>query len=199
MLPPKLAQIIINLTNPPAGARVLDPFCGTGVVLQEALLMGYKVVGTDLETKMVDYAKENIAWLMEKYDLSREVAIEAADATAYKWRQPFDVLASEAYLGRPLARLPSSVDLKAIVQDVNTILKKFLVNLAGQLKSGQRLCLAVPAWHTGKNEFKHLPVLDQLTDMGYNYLEFKHVGKNDLLYYREDQVVARQLLVLSRI
>ena len=35
MLPPKLAQILINLCGIlPEGARVLDPFCGTGVVLQ---------------------------------------------------------------------------------------------------------------------------------------------------------------------
>ena len=54
MLPPKLAQIIINLVNPPSGATVLDPFCGTGVILQEALLMGYDVVGTDIDRRMVD-------------------------------------------------------------------------------------------------------------------------------------------------
>ena len=40
MLPPKLAQILINLCGIlPEGSRILDPFCGTGVVLQEALLM----------------------------------------------------------------------------------------------------------------------------------------------------------------
>src|SRR5579863_3827949 len=52
MLPPKLAQILINLAVGPMVSdkpfrpiRVLDPFCGTGVVLQEALLMGYSVLG----------------------------------------------------------------------------------------------------------------------------------------------------------
>ena len=34
MLPPKLAQILINLCGPlKPGSVVLDPFCGTGVVL----------------------------------------------------------------------------------------------------------------------------------------------------------------------
>src|SRR5262249_8047041 len=81
MLPPKLAQMLINLAVGPAefehiapelsgdvclqpednaklrAARanftVLDPFCGTGVVLQEALLMGYRAYGSDLEARMV--------------------------------------------------------------------------------------------------------------------------------------------------
>ena len=47
MLPPKLAQVLINLCGPLAsGSVVLDPFCGTGVVLQESLLMGYRAYGT---------------------------------------------------------------------------------------------------------------------------------------------------------
>ena len=57
MLPPKLAQTIINLASGPhlPNQTLLDPFCGTGVVLQEALLMGYNVYGTDIEPKMIQY------------------------------------------------------------------------------------------------------------------------------------------------
>ncbi len=64
MLPPKLAQILINLCgNLPAGARLLDPFCGTGVVLQEAALMGYVPYGTDLNERMIEYSQKNLQWL----------------------------------------------------------------------------------------------------------------------------------------
>ena len=48
MLPPKLAQIIVSLSGTQPGQTVLDPFCGTGVVLQEALIMGAIVYGFDL-------------------------------------------------------------------------------------------------------------------------------------------------------
>ncbi len=64
MLPPKLAQILINLCGDlPAGSRLLDPFCGTGVVLQEAALMGYVPYGTDLSERMVEYSLKNLQWL----------------------------------------------------------------------------------------------------------------------------------------
>ena len=87
MLPPKLAQIIINLAvshrHQALGIRkselpdnalslaptILDPFCGTGVLLQEALLMGYNAYGTDLEPRMIDYSKTNLEWLSTVYDL----------------------------------------------------------------------------------------------------------------------------------
>ena len=65
MLPPKLAQILINLCGPlEPSATVLDPFCGTGVVLQEALLMGHRAYGTDINERMIEYSKRNLDWLM---------------------------------------------------------------------------------------------------------------------------------------
>ncbi|HSX18290.1 MAG TPA: DNA adenine methylase [Candidatus Saccharimonadales bacterium] len=203
MLPPKLGQIIINLavghikSQDSSRVRILDPFCGTGVVLQEALLMGYSVLGTDSNERLIEYSKTNIRWLVQKYpNLSGHVSIEIGDATDFKWPR-FSAVASEVYLGRPLNNLPDQAELKKIINDVNTITKKFLLNLAPQLKKGQKVSLAVPAWKT-KTGFKYLPLIDHLTDMGYNRVQFQHVRREDLIYFREDQIVARELLVLEK-
>ncbi len=199
MLPPKLAQIVINLAVPKASekVRILDPFCGTGVILQEALLMGYHVIGTDIEPRMVEYSKANIQWLVQKYpNIEGQVVIEEADATHHQWPR-FSTVASEVFLGRPLSSLPPEDKLREVISDANTITKKFLLNLSLQLRAGQRLALAVPVWRT-KKSFKQLPVIDQLTDMGYNRIDFVHVKSDDLFYFREEQIVARRLLVLEK-
>ncbi|MDO8591445.1 MAG: hypothetical protein Q7R60_00770 [bacterium] len=221
MLPPKLAQILVNLSVPAENresrmengeeipnsqfpirnsrVRVLDPFCGTGVILQEALLMGYHVIGSDIDQRMADYATENLKWLVQKYpDIEGSVALDMADACNYHWPR-FSCVASEVYLGRPLNSLPAADKLKEIINDVNTVTKKFLNNLAAQLKPGQPVCLAVPAWRRPNGGLIHLPVLDHLTDMGYNRVSFVHVANKDLLYFREDQIVARELLILEKI
>lgn len=202
MLPPKLAQTIINLataTLPTVDSAILDPFCGTGVLLQEALLMGYNVQGTDLEPRMVEYSTENIKWLKDKWaDATGNVHIESGDARSYTWQQPINSVAAETYLGKPLKSIPPSDVMRAMVDEVNLLHKKFLQNLHGQLKPGTRLCLAIPAWNMGNNHFKHLSVLDQLTDLGYNRIALEHAGFNDLLYYRPDQLVARELVILIR-
>ena len=66
MLPPKLAQVLINLCGPlTPGSTILDPFCGTGVLLQEALLMGYHPYGTDISDRMVEYSEKNLEWLLK--------------------------------------------------------------------------------------------------------------------------------------
>jgi tRNA G10 N-methylase Trm11 len=201
MLPPKLAQTIVNLataTTPPAEAQVvLDPFCGTGVVLQEALLMGYGAYGTDLEPRMIDYTRQNLEWLAT-HGPTHETPLEAADATEHNWTHPFSVVACEAYLGRPLSSWPNSDTLRDIIGTCNTIIQKFLVNMGSQLQPGQRMCLAVPAWRGPHGVFHHLPLLDHLEELGYNRVRFGHVRNEELVYYRPEQLVARELLVITR-
>ena len=202
MLPPKLAQTIINLalgTKPVKDAVVLDPFCGTGVLLQEALLMGANAQGTDNEPRMIEYSAENITWLRDRWrEATGSVQIELGDARDHTWRLPVDTVAAETYLGHPMSNIPSPEKLRDILEPVNLLHKKFLQNLHGQLKSGTRLCIAVPAWNLGQNRFKHLPVLDQLTDLGYNRMVLERVPTKELLYFRPDQIVARELVILIR-
>lgn len=197
MLPPKLAQIIVNLTNPASGDTVLDPFCGTGVLLQESLLMGLDAYGTDLEPRMIDYSQTNLEWLSDRFQPTGKFKLDVGDATFHQWKTPVDAIACETYLGRPFVSEPRPEVLNEVMRDVDTIHRKFLRNLARQTKPGLKMCIAVPAWKT-KYGFKHLPVLDQLTDLGYTRTSFVHVDARDLLYHRENQVVARELVVLIR-
>ena len=202
MLPPKLAQTIINLAAGPLEPRnhtLLDPFCGTGVTLQEAMLMGFNAYGTDLEQRMIDYSLVNLEWLQGKFPVPGTIfRLTAGDATNSTWQPPVDVVAGETYLGRPFTTRPAPEVLARTASEVNLILKKFLQNIHGQLASGTRLCLAVPAWAIRNSEFKRLPLVDQISDLGYNRVRFEHVRDSQLLYYREDQIVARELLVITR-
>lgn len=200
MLPPKLAQIIINLANPEDDSIVLDPFCGTGVLLQESLLMGYPAIGTDLETRMVEFSLKNLEWLLGQYPerlKNTSSSVNVADATSHAWKEPYGTIACETYLGRALSSMPDQETLHKIVTDCSTIHKKFLLNVARQTSPGFRMCIAVPAWKT-RNGFKHMPVLDSLEELGYTRMSFAHASNEDLIYHRTDQIVARELVVLIR-
>jgi len=199
MLPPKLAQIIINLAagqKEPKGL-LLDPFCGTGVILQEALLMGYEAHGTDLEPRMVEYTQTNLEWLKQTHSVAKSFTVDMGDATNYEWQQPIDLIACETYLGRPFAISPKPEVLNEVIRDVDTIIKKFLKNVAKQTNPGFRMCIATPAWKLQKG-FRHLPVLDHLTDLGYTRLSFVHVRNDQLIYHRPEQIVGRELVTLIR-
>ena len=198
MLPPKLAQIMINLAKPQPGATILDPFCGTGVVLMEAALQGFDIEGSDLEQRMIDYTAANLAWLSQNYQ-HRQIStdLREGDATNMQWHSPIKTVVAETYLGRPLTALPDRQTLGGIISDCNTIIRKFLVNLRPQLAPDARCCIAVPAWLQPRGGFIHLPVVDELHQIGYNRIRFSCATDDELIYYRPDQTVARELLVLT--
>lgn len=196
MLPPKLAQIMINLAHPVDAGRILDPFCGTGVVLQEAALLGYSVYGSDLSEKMIRYSRDNLNWLKDSHELSFDWYLHEGDAMTTAWQQPIDAVVGEAYLGQPFSAPPSPAKLTEVRGNCNHIITAFLKNLAPQLASGTPLCLAVPAWRDASGRITRLPLINQLEELGYEQRLFANAS--DLTYYREDQVVARQLLVLTK-
>ena len=218
MLPPKLAQILINLAGElRPGATVLDPFCGTGVVLQEALLMGYRAYGTDVSERMVEYSQRNLEWLAGVRGRAgtrkvagagagdsgagtgaRDFRVEVGDATEFSWQPPIGAVAAEVYLGPPMSAPPTEMKLKAAKQECGGILLGCLRNLAGQLTPGTPVVLAVPAWRRPNGAYERLNLLDEIEQLGYNVRSFKNLAQSDLLYHREQQVVAREIIVLRK-
>jgi tRNA G10 N-methylase Trm11 len=194
MLPPKLAQVLVNTTQ---GSLVVDPFCGTGVVLQEALLMGRTAVGSDLAPDMVSASRANLAWLAPA--AGRELLpwhVEQADARTVQLPDVDCAVVSEGYLGPNLAVAPSPAQLQTIRTELRDLYRDTLRNWARQLDEGAELALCVPAWRTAKG-WQYLGVVDDLARLGYTSKVFKHV-RTPLLYARHDQVVGRQLLLLRK-
>lgn len=202
MLPPKLAQIIVNLASrsplPSSSLRLLDPFCGTGVILQEAALQGYQVYGTDLSDKMIDYTRANLDWLSQTHHIDIKADIHQAEARSDQWQPPIDAVACESYLGQPFSAPPSSSKLAEVRKNCDHIVSEFLVNISQQLQPNTPLCVAVPAWRDAQDNFTHLPLINSVEELGFRRHSFKNVKNEDLIYFRPDQVVARELLVLIK-
>jgi len=195
MLPPKLAQIMINVAVGNAvKATILDPFCGTGTVLQEALLKRYDVCGSDLSQKMIDYTTENLTWLQSKYHITGTVRnLEQADAMTRQWSeaQQLDAVVCETYLGQPFSAPPSPKKLHEVTGNCNHIITNFLRNIHSQLTPGTTLCIAVPAWRDAGRNLTHLPLIKDLETLGYI------LQQPPLIYSRSDQVVVREILLLK--
>ena len=213
MLPPKLAQILINLCGKLSeGARVLDPFCGTGVVLQEAAIMGYVPYGTDLNGRMVEYSKKNLSWLFNERNQKRFKilpdlilkkdqileAISVGDATNFTWEGEIDAVAFEGYLGAPMSKPPVDIKFKTEKAKCREIAIGFLKNITPQIKSGTPVVMALPAWLRENGKYAGLNILDEIQEMGYNFEKFQDLSQSDLLYYREGQIVAREIIVIRK-
>lgn len=196
MLPPKLAQMMINLTAPKAGARILDPFCGTGVILQEASLLGFESYGSDIEAKLIEMSQTNCDWLQKEHH-TLDWALEVGDATTHKWTGQIDAVVTEGYLGPALSKEPSPKELSHIKAEATKLTIDFLTNLASQIQPGTPVCISLPCWKVG-SKFSRVEILDQIGQIGYTLKEFLPVTYEHLLYVRADQIVGRQITVLTR-
>ena len=69
-LDPKLARALVNLSEVGRDEVLLDPFCGTGGILLEAVLIGARVIGSDISRKMIEGCRKNLEYFgINKYEL----------------------------------------------------------------------------------------------------------------------------------
>lgn len=207
MLPPKLAQILINLSGAKAGDTILDPFCGSGTVLQEAMLLGIDSIGTDLNPQIIEDAKANLEWLDRRFRLRASKVkfnVSVADATSHQWSSKPTHLVCEGYLGTPMTNSPTETKLQKIVEECNTVAGDFLKNIHPQLAKDGTIVFALPCWFVQEKIVK-LPVVENLSALGYNKVKSKKVSEdtNSGLIYRrtgedKSQIVGRDIYVLKK-
>lgn len=150
-IPPRLARIMVNLSHCTAGKVLLDPFCGVGTVLQEALLAKAKVVGMDMNSWCVEAAKKNLEWLTKEYGLkSAEFRILRGDALgmARKVGQTVDCIVTEPDLGPALRDIPTATYALKIAEKLKPLFFSFLEEAYRVLVRGGRLVLVSPYFKT---------------------------------------------------
>ncbi|MCL4389903.1 MAG: methyltransferase domain-containing protein [Patescibacteria group bacterium] len=108
MLPPKVARMMVNLTNSKiknqsAKVTILDPFCGVGTILSEAMMVGAGVIGSDKDIKQVERSKNNLEWLSITYQLEpSRFQLHVADARKVSkvlLADSVDAIVTEPFLG----------------------------------------------------------------------------------------------------
>jgi tRNA G10 N-methylase Trm11 len=203
MLPPKLAQIMVNTAvvgermATGAAPLVYDPFCGTGVVLQEALLLGYGAGGSDLSEAMVTASQENITWLRERLPDLPVAAVTQADARQVKLPPAPLAVVSEGYLGPHLSRQPTAAEAATLQHELGELYAASLRHWAAQMESGSAVTITAPAWRTAAG-WHDTKIIDRLPDLGYTLRSFATVDSRKLVYQRPQQIVGRQLLIMKR-
>ena len=198
MLPPKLSQIMINLSQPKPEDIIVDPFCGSGGLLIEAALMGFKSQGSDLAEEMVDCSKANINWLSEHYDVLFAPDILApSDATKRTYPIKGYNIVSEGYLGRNFLSKPTKQLVDEQIGELRKLYLNFFSNLKNQALRPTKVVVTMPFW-VFDDQLVELNIIDEIIKLGYTKSEFESVRHNNLLYHREGQYTGRQILVFTK-
>ncbi len=199
MLPPKLAQSMLNLANVASDSHVHDPFCGTGVILTEALLKGVNISGSDAAPDMVRATKENVDWMQGQIsEQKKPTEIFQADAQTVRLPQQTTHIVSEGYLGNPDLR---DVTEKRLQEEANNLLplyRNFFANMS-QFPRPLTIVFALPVWFSSSTQQPiYLPILDDLPDMGYTVEQFAPDSASMLIYRRSHQTVGRAIIKLRK-
>ena len=202
MLPPKLAQTMINLAMDGRSIDdtiLYDPFCGNGRIVLEARLMGIKAYGSDIDSGKVSASVQNLDWLANQYFLSME-----QEASQIIWQhdacKPLDpqkfnqdvVIAGEPYLGRPLRQPLPKNQQTAWLQELAGLYEGFLKTYATDsgLKP-KRFVLVFPAakLEGGGEASLYAHLVDRLASLGYS-------SSIQGRYSRPDSLVCRDIVSL---
>ena len=120
---------MVNLALPSGDGQLLDPFCGTGGLLIEAVDCGLAASGSDLDGEMVAATRENLR------HFGFTAMLEQGDAAVVVRQMRPAAIATDPPYGRSAstAREPLKV-----------LIARFSAACAAALPSGGRLVLALP-------------------------------------------------------
>ncbi len=146
-IPPRLARAMVNLTKVRKG-NFLDPFCGIGTIVQEFVLQGLGAYGSDSDERAIRNAKENLKWLRKEFRLKNSARLEVCDARRLKrcFRNHFNAVVSEPYLGRPLKRNPSRGEAIKLANGLDRFYHQVFESISSVLKRNGKTVFVFPAF-----------------------------------------------------
>ena len=183
---PRLAKILINLSQVKENETLLDPFCGIGTILQEALLQKINVIGIDKDKLATENAKLNLKWFNfsnENYkvinDDSSKIKIPNANA-----------IATEPDLGELLKKVPTEEKAKQIISGFEKLMIAVIKNLKKNTRG--KIVFTSPLVKTRFNKIS--PDFKKISSqVGMRIAKGFPIDE-----FREDSIVGRSIIVLEK-
>lgn len=215
MLPPKLAQIMINLSGKNSLKHIsnptetlYDPFVGIGTVLTEGLLLGFSLLGSDISDEVLKKTKINIDWLRNNnFNPDQKLHLFNKDATKLTTKEvnvPVHLVVTETFLGPPVSKLPAPEFRGHTFAQIKNMLTGFFQALKPILKPGTPVVISVLAYKDRQMYYQIPNLATNILGAGYEQVplipraiaakfDVRMSSDGTLIYDRPDQIVARQI------
>ncbi len=190
-LPPKLARIMINLSGASLNNSILDPFCGSGTIISEAVVMGYKkIFGSDISFKATEDSKKNIDWI--KPDNNAKIINTDISELSKKIKPAsIEIIITEPFLGKPL----KGGETKQVLEKQSEELKKLYLIAFCEFKKiltdNGKIIFIIPRFKHG-GEWLRINCVNEIKKLGFN-TEPLFQNREYLIYARADQKVGREI------
>lgn len=196
MLPPKVCRMAVNLAlgSLPDGQVLLDPFCGMGTILAEAMLSGVSVIGSDQNQESLDKAQKNLIWLVTNYPKLtsfqfRFFVSEATHVSEYLSGSSVDAVVTEPFMGSPNLKIEN---IPNVIKGLEKLYIGCLRDWQKVLKPEGRVVIALPKYAISGKTYFVKKVIDMSADLGYT------VRTGPIEYSRPQAVVKREFFVFTK-
>lgn len=217
MLPPKVARMVVNIAKGELETRnskletgneekktplLVDPFCGMGTVVAEALMTGWNTLGGDISPDVIMKAKKNISWLVERYPHAAPYlhTFFVSDAVHLSDKVPassVDAIVTEPFMGKQREGRDKRVelsgeDIKKVIKGLEKLYIGCLKDWHAVLRPGGVVMMALPVYVLPRHEYTVKRVVDMCETLGYTIV----VGPIE--YSRPQAHVKRQFYVFKK-
>jgi tRNA G10 N-methylase Trm11 len=187
---------MVNLSSCSPGKVFLDPFCGVGTILQEAVLAKAQTIGIDMNPWCVEASRRNLDWLKSEYNLANAKYTvmfgDSRNLTKQIGKETVDCVATEPDLGPALRHVPTVSYASGIVDELKPLYFDFLEESYKVLKRGGRLVFVAPYIRTRSGEFITLNIEERARCLG-----FKTVSPFKKDFFAEGNRLAGGLIGMS--
>lgn len=200
MLPPKLALMMLNLAKFNPSDTLLDPFCGSGTIITEALILGAKnIFASDLSERAVKDTEKNVEWLKKNHQFPisniQYHVLPVENLSKNIKLNSIDKIVTEPFLGKPLK---GNEKYETLVYQANDLKKLYLqafIEFKKILKFGGKVIFVIPCFKQGKDWIK-IDLNKDLEKLGFVAKPLLRLAEKEyqyLLYARPDQKVGREI------
>jgi tRNA G10 N-methylase Trm11 len=149
-LSPRLARTLVNLAGLKPGQTLLDPFCGSGTILQEAYSKSLRCLGLDSSASRVQEARENLRWSVggvtdRGYDIRKG---DARDLSRILRGTKVDAVVTEPLLLPRLDARPRTATAQTMIEGSARIYNDALASMADSIHPEGRIVVVVPVVQT---------------------------------------------------
>jgi len=210
MIPPKLAKIMINCAKTKSKDVLLDPFCGSGTIIQQAQVLGIQnIIGSDISKKAIEDTKQNISWQKQQYPQSTDnitlFTLDVKNLQKEIQSNTVDCIVTEPYLGPPLQKEPTDKEAQKNIETLEALYTDSFKSFSHVLKNGAIIVIVFPLFKTKHGTYV-LKILETIQQFGFSRINpipdqasvFSHVNptaRGSLIYKRPDQKVHREIFI----
>lgn len=186
---PRLSKIMINLAGLNKGDLMLDPFCGAGSILMQALLKEINCLGVDKDSFAIDSARKNLDWLKRTFGFNANYELIKTNSLKIK-KSGFDGIVFEPFLGHLLRKNPTMKEKIFLIKDFEKKIIPFLDKFKKIKKPKARIVMTMPYFSDIQVKLTYLESSSGLKTLSLNGIKFP------INEERKENFLNRQIVVL---